>query len=123
MINHSQVTIFVNFLTVWALGSAKLSLLFFYRRIFLGKVFNIVSWATIAIVASWILTVFFLALLQCGPDVSTLWTSAKSVKAHCVITGERAALFYSSFDVVQDIFIFAIPVYWVCTTSIVSISS
>ena len=49
---------------------------------------------------------------QCGPRITLLWSSAKSTKMHCK-SGEQVALGFSIPDVVIDIMILCMPIYWV----------
>lgn len=58
-----------------AVGPAKLAVLCFYRRIFVGKWFDIVSWTLIGLVSAWSIGYFFANLLECLP-ISQSWASA-----------------------------------------------
>ena len=52
---------------IFAIGPGKLSVLFLYRRIFRGVVFDIVTWLLIGIVLAWMIAFFFANLLECVP--------------------------------------------------------
>ena len=61
-------------MNVPALGFAKLSIIFFYRRIFntgSNRAFNIVTKILIGVVTVWMLGFFFAFLFQCGTDIET----------------------------------------------------
>ncbi len=44
----------------------KLSILFFYRRIFIGRIFNICSWTLIGLSFLWLVYAFLSWILYCG---------------------------------------------------------
>ncbi|KAF2229473.1 hypothetical protein EV356DRAFT_386320 [Viridothelium virens] len=115
LVHTKRITNIIDFIQFWPLGASKLSCIFFYRRIFRGQAFDIVSWTTSFVVLAWMLASFFLILLQCGKHVDWLWTSAEHIAANCM-SGVKIALFYSSVDVVVDIVIIIIPIYWVSKT-------
>ena len=107
-----KLTFIVNLLQFWALGSTKLSVLFFYRRIFRGKAFNIISWTVIAMVLAWSTASFFWVLFQCNLHFQLLWSSAKIMAKNC-LPAAPIEFFNSSVDVATDIVILSLPVYWV----------
>lgn len=90
----------------------KLSVLFFYRQIFVGKAFNICSWTLIAMCALWTIFSFFFDLLQCGSHVEYLYSSAANVASHC-LSGEKIALPLAITDFLTDLFILVLPLFWV----------
>ncbi len=97
---------------MWALGTAKLSVIFFYRSIFRGKAFNIASWTMVGVVMAWIFGAFFAVAFQCGNQFLLLWSSAASVASHCS-KGSAVALGFSVPDVITDFLILTLPLYWV----------
>ncbi|ESZ99267.1 hypothetical protein SBOR_0308 [Sclerotinia borealis F-4128] len=99
-------------LQIPALGLVKLSLIFFYRRVFSRNAaprFNIVTWFMICIIIIWTLSFFFSILFICGTDFSAYWTSTIVEKAHCVDTDKLHNAFAIS-DVVTDFVIISLPV-------------
>lgn len=72
LVHAKKLTVYFNFIQVWAFGTAKLSVIFFYRNIFSGHVFNIVSWSMVGVVIAWILGSFFALLFQCNHHISYL---------------------------------------------------
>ena len=60
-----------SFNLMWYVGITlvKLSFLFFYRRIFRGKIFSIFNYAVIGLAVAWGITFFFMTLFQCGKYV------------------------------------------------------
>ncbi|CAG8956466.1 hypothetical protein HYFRA_00003851 [Hymenoscyphus fraxineus] len=98
-------------LQVPAMGLIKLSLLFFYRRVFtksVARTFNIVSWVVIFIVITWTVSFFFSLVFICGTDFDAYWQSTVIEKAHCVDTSKLHNAFAIS-DVVTDFIIICLP--------------
>ncbi|KAI1118709.1 hypothetical protein F5Y14DRAFT_397364 [Nemania sp. NC0429] len=94
------------------LTTAKLSILFFYRRIFgvQGKLFPIISLLLIVLSCLWGISFFFATLFICYP-IHYSWTSAygsPEFEAHCY---NPAAMFYASAisNLIVDVFILLIP--------------
>ncbi|KAJ4296368.1 hypothetical protein N0V90_006413 [Kalmusia sp. IMI 367209] len=52
---------------ILAIGPAKISVLFFYRRIFRGTVFKVANWTLIALVIIWMIGFFFANMFECVP--------------------------------------------------------
>lgn len=95
------------------LGLAKLSALFFYRRIFCSghprNAFSILTVLTIAVIAAWTITFFVMTFLVCGPNINYLWAPGHSASAKC-------GLIYHYFmgttisDFLLDVFILILPI-------------
>ncbi|KAI9666608.1 MAG: hypothetical protein M1821_004544 [Bathelium mastoideum] len=96
----------------WAFGTAKLSVIFFYRRIFTGKVFNVISISMVAIVCVWTLGFFFAILFRCGTHFWALWAPLIYLLQNCYLSTPMFQAFTIS-DVITDVLILTIPVYWV----------
>ncbi|KAI8965299.1 hypothetical protein F5Y11DRAFT_313576 [Daldinia sp. FL1419] len=96
----------------FAFGTAKLSVLFFYRRIFCGNVFHILSMAMIIIVVIWTFGFFLAILFRCGTQFWALWAPLKFLLANCYASTPMFQAFSIS-DVITDLLILAMPVYWV----------
>ena len=92
-----------------ALGTAKLSVIFFYRSIFRGRAFNIASWSMVCIVLSWLLGYLCAIAFQCGSRFPYIWSS---IASHCT-KGAAVGLGFSIPDVLTDGLILAMPLYWV----------
>lgn len=99
-----------NWVQIWAFGTVKLSVIFFYRSIFHGKAFNIASWSMVCIVVAWILGAFFAVAFQCGSDIPNLWSSAANIARHCT-SGAAVGIGFSIPDVITDGLILAMPLY------------
>ncbi|KAI1178246.1 hypothetical protein F4777DRAFT_576303 [Nemania sp. FL0916] len=90
------------------LGITKLSVLFFYKRIFISRPWNIFMWVLIGIVSAWTIAFFFVNVLVSIP-VSALWhpEAGKSPKS----LGADAVLWAPSIsDILLDAIILAVPV-------------
>lgn len=72
LLTSFKVVWIVLFLQPIALGFIKLSALFFYRRIFIGKTFNILSWVLIGITSGWMVAFFFGLFFDCEPSTRSL---------------------------------------------------
>ncbi|KAL9106899.1 MAG: hypothetical protein Q9227_008147 [Pyrenula ochraceoflavens] len=94
---------------VIALGLLKLSVCFFYRRIFRGPKFNIASWIAIVTVILWIIAFFVAIAAACGTHIEANWASLGTLKTQCVDTF-RLLLVYAVTDVIVDLAILLIPI-------------
>ncbi|PYI12947.1 hypothetical protein BO99DRAFT_438697 [Aspergillus violaceofuscus CBS 115571] len=52
-----------------ALALLKLSVLFFYRRLFVGRIFDIASWTLIGVVIAWGITFVIALTTTCGATI------------------------------------------------------
>ncbi|KAI1818235.1 hypothetical protein GGS20DRAFT_581654 [Poronia punctata] len=92
------------------LTCTKLSILFFYRRVFLGKRFALVTLTLLILSSVWGVAFFFATLFTCYP-VSYAWTTNEGTPefdAHCY---NPVPMFYGSAvsNMIMDIFILIIP--------------
>ena len=102
-----------NLLQVLVLGTIKLSVLFFYRRIFRGKTFDYYSRGMITIVGAWTIAFFFTVLFECGTKFEYLWSTLLNLLTHC--TNDLMYLkAYAISDVITDGLILATPIPIVC---------
>jgi hypothetical protein len=94
---------------IFAIGPTKISVLLFYRRIFSGKLFHLVTWMLIGLVVGWMIAFFFANLLECVP-ISEAFVNAPGLAGNpkCI----NAIPMYLSqvySDVVLDVLILIIP--------------
>ncbi|MCJ1313247.1 hypothetical protein MMC25_006924 [Agyrium rufum] len=115
--NEFNQEIRVFYKIVWAVqifsvlgpGFTKLSILLFYQRIFVGKVFNVLTWIAFAITFAWTVGFFFANLLDCIP-FSGNWGITDEEVAGCVdVNALLVALSIS--DILSDLFILVLPWY------------
>lgn len=97
-----------NIMSPLALGFIKLSILFFYRRIFRGRAFELLNWILIALVVLWTLGFFLVQVFDCRTHFSTNWGTLAELQK-CLSTFHQR-LAYSISDVIIDVFIFLFPV-------------
>lgn len=90
-------------------GCLKLSVLFLFRRIFLGKTFSITSIIVTVIVSLWAVSFFFATLFQCGKRPSYLWESPKALAQHCG-DYKYIQLGHATSDVATDLLVLGIPI-------------
>jgi len=98
----------MNVLGPLAFGFIKLSVIFFYRRIFVGKWFNIITWTMAGLSASWGLSIVLGEILTCSP-VAAHWGTRIDLFTKCGNTYNFLKT-YAVSDVVLDTLILAIPI-------------
>ena len=103
-----------NLLQVIILGTIKLSVIFFYRRIFRGTAFNYYSKGMIAVISAWSIAFFFTVFFECGTHFEYLWSTLFNLVTHCtkVLMYLKA---YAILDVITDGLILAMPIPLVCS--------
>ena len=96
---------------VLAYGILKLSITFYYRRIFVparGTLFDWTSKVTIAIVVMWTITFFFGGIFNCGTHIFANWGSEQDILLYCVnATYFTSALVVS--DLITDMIVLCLP--------------
>lgn len=104
-----QMKFVINLTQLWAFGAIKLSVLFFYRRIFKGKIFDICTYVMICIVVAWTLSFFFAFLFQCGTNFGANWSTLKALLTQCHAQ-HTYQLAMAVSDVLTDGLILLIPI-------------
>lgn len=92
-----------------ALGFTKLSILFFYRRIFRGKIFDILSWTVIGITAVWTVIFGFLFIFICGTTFWVVWQPIADTQDYCRDSGGRQ-IGFAATDVCTDLVTLVLPI-------------
>lgn len=92
------------------MGLLKLSICFFYRRVFRGPKFNTVSRIAIVIVILWIVVFTVTYAAACGTYWDARWASMLINTQRCEIHTFNLLLAYAISDVVLDLAILVIPV-------------
>ncbi|KAI9692292.1 MAG: hypothetical protein M1822_006523 [Bathelium mastoideum] len=93
-----------------AYGLVKLSILFFYRRIFRVDSFRRVNNVIIAFVASWAITYFFVTLFECGVHPAVLWAGSKAAQDATCIDTSHLLLSFAITDVITDFLVLVLPI-------------
>ncbi|KAI1862665.1 hypothetical protein JX265_006964 [Neoarthrinium moseri] len=79
----SQTQWILQFICIPALGLTKLSVLFFYKRIFAPKPFQTMTWVMAGLVIAWNISFFFANLLDCLP-FELNWRQQAGVSGKCI---------------------------------------
>jgi len=95
-------------ISVLPLGFTKLAVLLFYRRIFPGRLLNILFWAMICLTCIWMVGFFFSQLLQCIP-ISLNWGKFGNLTDQC-INVDSMILAEAWSDDVSNIIILMLPI-------------
>ena len=104
---------------VLAFGVIKLSITFFYRRIFVtarGTIFDWVTRAAIAIVILWTIGCLISFLLSCGTHLSANWGSVQDGLTYCGPSANVDSAFVVS-DLITDVMVLCLPLPVVSTRS------
>ena len=107
-------------LQVIILGTIKLSVICFYRRIFRGKTFDYYSKGMIAVVGFWTMAFFLSFLFECGNQFQDLWSTLLNLVSHCA-DEEKFFKAFAVSDVIIDGLILAMPSPIVCPINVRSI--
>ena len=102
-----------NLMQVIILGTIKLSVIAFYRRIFCGRIFDYYSKGMIIVVISWTIAFFLSVLFECKTHFEYLWSTLLNLVTHC-IDEEIFFKAYAISDVIVDGLILATPIPIVC---------
>ena len=89
-------------------GLIKLSVLLFYRRIFLGRLFKMYSLLMCIFIFLWSFSFFFATAFQCGTHISAWWTSVSTINRYCDKTA-TLELAFGITDVITDVMVLVIP--------------
>ncbi len=108
------VQIFYVFMIVQSLsfGLAKLSVLYFYRRIFPSETFRVLNMGLVVLVVIWTVAFFFANVFRCGINFWARWAPVEALKEYCY---DSTPMFYTLAiaDVVTDGLILSLPMFWV----------
>jgi hypothetical protein len=108
-----QIQYFFDFIGVFAFGLLKLSILFFYRKIFCSMqsrepTFDIITKVLIVLVVVWTLAFGLGAIFLCGVHPTNAWAPVAVVAEKC----SAQLIFlegYAISDFVMDVIIWALP--------------
>lgn len=116
-----KVQFITQLLMIAAYGFIKLSIIFFYRRIFITSKsdrFNLITIICACVVVAWTLAYIFAVALDCGTHWVAHWGSVADLFAYCHGGFEVQQIVESLFitDLVTDVIIIALPMPRVCRT-------
>lgn len=97
-------------LLVLTFGLIKMAVVLFYRSVFVvnANVFNIVTWAAIAISGAWTVAFICLMALLCGSHPASFWGSFEDLTSYC-LDGNTVLLCLASTDLATDLLVFLLP--------------
>ena len=91
-----------------AYGFIKLSVLLFYRRIFVtSSTFRLINDIIIVLISCWALSFFVAEIFLCGTHLKALWDEDSS-RGHCA-SHSLLLLWFAITDVIGDIAVLAMP--------------
>ncbi|KAJ4422257.1 hypothetical protein N0V82_003117 [Gnomoniopsis sp. IMI 355080] len=93
---------------VLELGFIKISICFLYMRIFPGKIFQRIMWATQVLIASATAAFFFMGFAQCQP-FSAYWTDWDGMRSGRCFNINRYAYAFASVHIALDVLILVLP--------------
>lgn len=100
---------------ILALATLKLSILLFYRRIFVTQTFQIYNSILIGVVVIWSITFLVCLLAQCGSNIGTNFGTLGDLKSKCTDTF-AILIGLAASDVAVDLIILGIPMPLVLCT-------
>lgn len=101
---------FMEWLYFLNLGLLKMSLLFFYLKIFPKKSVRIVLWSTIAFTALWSLIFALVAVFNCNP-ISYYWTNWDGEHQGTCLDTNAIGWANAATSIAEDIWMLAIPLW------------
>ena len=104
----AQVDFALDLVTTLSLGAIKLSVVLFFRRIFVGPKFRYWSIALCVFIGFWTAAFFFSKLFQCGTHVSAYWSGLQPLTEYCDNVTERG-LAVTVTDVFTDVLVLVTP--------------
>lgn len=95
----------------------KLTVLFFYRRVFIGRVFNICNWTLIGLTFLWLVYAFLSWILYCGANIQANFEGGW---AACGYWGFDIQMGVFGLDSFIDLFLLILPIPFVSDSSTVT---
>jgi hypothetical protein len=98
-------------------GFIKLSVIFFYRRLFVlnyRSAFNYLTWAAVVITIIWTISFLFSFIFTCGTHISAYWGSLESEEKYCGQGGFTLENAFYISDFITDVLILCLPIPMVC---------
>jgi hypothetical protein len=102
----------VQILFALSISTAKLSILYFYRRVFPFRTVSIISICTGAFVIAWSLTLIFLIIFNCKP-VAYFWD--KAIPGGQCINTNVMGYCLGAINTLTDIVVLVMPIPWLAS--------
>lgn len=93
-------------------GFIKLSIVAFYRRIFVARknsAFDMVTKTLASVIFLWTFTYFLIDIFACGGHVTASWGSLEEQSKYCDTIGYTSEEGFAVSDLIIDIFVLASP--------------
>ena len=94
-------------------GFVKISIVFFYRRIFVAHkrtVFDAVTKAVIVVLFLWTITFILIIIFPCGSHVDASWGPPSSQLMYCEKIGHTSEEGLAASDLILDIILLVLPI-------------
>ncbi|KAF4629023.1 hypothetical protein G7Y89_g9132 [Cudoniella acicularis] len=92
-----------------AFGLIKISVVSFYRRIFVGQAFRQWSLALLVFICVWMVAFFLALTLWCGVHPAAGWTSRATILAYCTNLADLE-LAFAATDAITDLMVILTPI-------------
>ena len=115
LLNHAQIMFPALILLALALGFIKLSILSFYRRVFVtnrGTTTDIITKLSMSVVSLWTIAFVLLTTFCCGTKFAANWGSISEQLQNCPV-GSTNKYGLAVSDLMLDLFIFILPLPFV----------
>lgn len=112
-LRYLQLEFAIQLLTMVCYGFVKLSIIAFYRRIFVVNkrtTFDVITRVTGVVIFLWVITFILIIIFPCGYHISDNWGSAASQEAHCLVIGYTSLEGLAASDFILDVVILALPI-------------
>jgi hypothetical protein len=94
-------------------GLIKLSILAFYRQIFVvnqkNSIFNRIVIVAAWVIFLWTITFILIVIFPCGVHVDNNWGTASQQIAHCLVIGYTSLDGLAASDFILDLFLICLP--------------
>lgn len=102
------------------LGLVKLSILFYYRRVFYSPLihrdpFEIIIWLLVGVTIAWSVGFFFALLFKCSVHVTAEWGNVYDLITVCGVRSFRIEYGLAVSDFIIDLFVIILPIPKVCS--------
>lgn len=109
--SEGQIQYAFMILTIFAFGFIKLSICFFYRRLFVPTTNTVFDWVTtmsIVIIVLWTFSFTTGFIFSCGTHFSAGWGSVEDYKTYCAVATNLDSPFVVS-DLITDVIVLCLP--------------
>jgi len=114
-VTTSQIEFSLNLLLILAYGFIKLSIVFFYKRLF-GvdrSIFKLLTWIMTGFVVAWTVCFLFMFIFGCGTHVSAFWGSRLDLITYCGKGLQyEEGLYISEFVINFLLLVMPLPTIW-----------